>query len=94
MYYMIPGIFAMLLYESLKKLLSSFKLNKILVGICLITTVLHYIFTYLLVRVLDMEMVGVSIATCLAYILNYLLGYLVHVYHPFVKQTRVPIIWS
>jgi len=56
----------------------------------IITTALQYGLCVLLVKKIQLGLKGAAIATSIAFILNFLLAYLIQILHPLVKQTRVP----
>ncbi|CAI2364938.1 unnamed protein product [Moneuplotes crassus] len=69
---MIPGLFAMTQFETLRRYLQGMEIFHITMIIQCSTMVLHFLWTYLLFVVLDMGILGVSIATLITFWLNLL----------------------
>lgn len=67
---MIPGVWAMGLFDALKKFLSAQCKNGIPVYTQLITTILHFGWCYLFISRMNMREYGAAIATNITYILN------------------------
>mmetsp|Transcript_33746 Transcript_33746/g.38862 ORF Transcript_33746/g.38862 Transcript_33746/m.38862 type:complete len:213 (+) Transcript_33746:446-1084(+) len=72
--YIIPGVWAYCQTELLRRYLSTQGVFDLLLKVQLATTVLHCLWLYLFVGVLDFEVFGVAISTCITYILTYALA--------------------
>ena len=70
----IPGIWAYCQTELLRRFLSSQGEFQLMFKIQLITTVLHALWVYLFVFWVDIGMDGIAVATCITYILNFVIG--------------------
>ena len=70
----LPGIWAYCQTELLRRFLWSQGEFNLVLKIQIVTTVLHPLWVYIFVGPLNLDIVGIAVATCITYILNFVIG--------------------
>jgi Na+-driven multidrug efflux pump len=70
----ILAMFFLSQYDCNKVYLNAMRLTYIPMLFLMTTTTLHFIYCYILVNVCDLDVLGVSLATCLSYFSNFLIS--------------------
>jgi MATE family multidrug resistance protein len=89
-YTLLPGMFAMTQFETVRRYLQAMKVFYITMYIQAATMILHCVWCYLLVFNYDLGVTGASIATCITYWLNLIL---ITVYVTYKSGVVEPISW-